>query len=110
MKLSVAKLVEASLLAAQASAELASVYLSSTHPHHPSLRSDLLQLNPSDARLVFAKRLGLSEYHSIDDASREAITALNTFGRSQRRIFGDDKDVRPQAVVLIEGVKDAHGR
>lgn len=58
-------------------------------------------VSPAAARLLFAQRLGLSQYHTIDRADEKTIELINRFGGSHERIFNDGHERRPDQKVLI---------
>ncbi|KAH7371456.1 hypothetical protein BKA64DRAFT_710100 [Cadophora sp. MPI-SDFR-AT-0126] len=101
MKLANSFLLPAFIGAASA-VKNASVYIfdatkpSSTNP--PSL-------SPEQARLVFAQRLGASQYHGIGDASESTLSYLNKFGGQHDSLFQDNIDEKAaELVLIIEGV------
>merc|ERR1712093_458352 len=49
-------------------------------------------LSPEQARLVFAQRLGASQYHGIGDASEVTLSYVNRFGGPQESLFQDKTD------------------
>lgn len=62
-------------------------------------------LSPEEARLVFAQRLGVSQYHGIGDASESTLAHINTFGGGQDSIFQDSRqDKAAELVLLVQGV------
>lgn len=69
-------------------------------------------VSPETARLILAHRLGVSQYHSIEDAEdKELITYLNQFGGRQE-LFVDDRTQErsyAHALVWIEDVDDIGG-
>ncbi|KAK8162674.1 hypothetical protein IWX90DRAFT_436044 [Phyllosticta citrichinensis] len=64
-------------------------------------------LTPDTARLIFAQRLGLSQYHNIKTVDNDAVQYINDFGGDRHRLFGQDQfvDDRKQVMVVVEGVK-----
>ena len=61
-------------------------------------------LSPEEARLVFAQRLGVSQYHGIGDASDNALEHISTFGGNQNSIFQDSgRDKTAELVLFILG-------
>lgn len=70
-------------------------------------------LSPEAARLILAHRLGVSQYHSIEDADdEELINHLNIYGWRQE-LFASDRtqDVSyGHTLVWIEGVDDIDGQ
>lgn len=68
-------------------------------------------ISPITARLVLAQRLGLSQYHSLDDVDESTLEALNAFGGEQRRLFKDDEQptLEEKFLFIIEGVTRPEG-
>lgn len=85
------------------------LYISDQDPV-PS-KEGLPSISPVTARLVLAQRLGLSQYHSLDDADESTLEALKAFGGEQRRLLKDDD--RPPGdekfLFIIEGVTRPEG-
>ncbi|KAL1639990.1 hypothetical protein SLS58_007416 [Diplodia intermedia] len=65
-------------------------------------------LSPDTARLVFAQRLGLSQYHSLKHADDDTIQYINDFGGSRHQLFDDEQlgDEAKHVMLVVEGVKD----
>ncbi|KAG0651317.1 putative endoplasmic reticulum membrane [Hyphodiscus hymeniophilus] len=102
MKLTSRLLLPALIGAASATSD-AKVYLFQGH-EWPST-SKPPTLSPEEARLVFAQRLGISQYHGIGDASESAIAHINTFGGRQESIFQDSaRDKAAELVLVVQGV------
>lgn len=68
-------------------------------------------LSPDTARLVFAQRLGLSQYHSLKHTDDDTIQYINDFGGSRHQLFDDDQfgDEAKHVMLVVEGVKDTAG-
>ena len=82
-----------------------------TFPDSSRDKSRTPTISPNDARLLFAQRLGLSEYHSLGDVDQDTLELLNVHRGQQRSIFDDaSKDSPRQLLVVIEGVKRPEGR
>ena len=80
-----------------------------TFPESSQGRSRTPTISPNDARLLFAQRLGLSEYHSLGDVHQDTLELLNVYGGQQRSIFDDaSKDGLRRLLVVVEGA--AEGR
>ncbi|KAK7714600.1 hypothetical protein SLS57_007076 [Botryosphaeria dothidea] len=64
-------------------------------------------LSADTARLIFAQRLGLSQYHSLKHADDDTIEYLNDFGGSRHQLFDDDQlsDGTKHIMVVVEGMK-----
>lgn len=107
--------VLAGLLWASAALEACAVsaqallYISDQDPV-PS-KEDPPSISPITARLLLAERLGLSQYHSLEDADGSTLEILNALGGEQRRLFKDD-DQPPRSekfLFIIEGVTRPEG-
>ena len=67
-------------------------------------------ISPENARLFFAHRLHLSQYHDLKDASDETLDILNAFGGKQMPLFGsEDADKTRRILVIVEGVENPEG-
>ncbi|KAI4217364.1 MAG: hypothetical protein LQ351_000674 [Letrouitia transgressa] len=66
-----------------------------------------LSLTANAARLLLARRLGLSQYHSLEDADDTTIRILDEQkGIQQLAFFADENEPRPQNIlVVVEGVE-----
>lgn len=66
-------------------------------------------ISPHTARLLLARRLGLSQYHSLQDADESTLDILNTYGGEQQQIFaGEDGSHGAEKLLLIvEGVDES---
>jgi hypothetical protein len=102
MRLS-ATLLPALVGAASAASEDANVYLFSADS---SPSSNPPTLTPEQARLVFAQRLGVSQYHGLGDASDSTLSYINQFGgRREESLFGEPtQDQAAELVLVVEGV------
>ena len=49
-------------------------------------------ISPRTARLLFAQRLGLSQYHILQDADEPTLDILNTYGGDQQQIFANENE------------------
>jgi len=89
--------------AASAASEAANVYLFSADS---SSSSNPPTLTPEQARLVFAQRLGVSQYHGLGDASDSTLSYINQFGgRRDDSLFGESTQTQAAELVLVvEGV------
>lgn len=62
------------------------------------------------ARLIFAQRLGLSSFHSLQDVNEDALRHVNQYSIPQHRLFGDYSSTkRSQAVVIVEDEERPEG-
>jgi hypothetical protein len=75
----------------------------------PSLQPPTI--SASTARLLFAERLGLSHYHSIEQADDDTIDFLNHFGGSHEQIFIDENERKAdqKVLVFVENVERPEG-
>lgn len=102
MKLSSSLLLPA-LVGAAAALSDASVYIFQRDEMRRT--SNPPSLTPEQARLVFAQRLGTSQYHGLGDASESTISYINDFGGNRRSLFGEATNDNPAELVLIvEGI------
>lgn len=71
-----------------------------------------LSLTANAARLLLARRLGLSQYHSLEDADDTTIRILDEQkGIQQLAFFADENEPRPQNIlVVVEGVEQPEGK
>jgi hypothetical protein len=100
MKLSPQLFLPALISAASAVSD-ASVYLFEGQAW-PST-SNPPNLSPDEARLVFAQRLGVSQYHGIGEVSERTLSHINTFGGRQESIFQDAaKDRTAELVFFVQ--------
>ena len=65
-------------------------------------------ISPHAARLLFAQRLGLSQYHSLQDADESTLRILNTYGGEQQQIFAheDGSQGAEKLLLIVEGVDE----
>lgn len=65
-------------------------------------------ISPHTARLLFAQRLGLSQYHSLQDADESTLRILNTYGGVQQQIFTheDGSQGAEKLLLIVEGVDE----
>lgn len=86
------------------------IYTSDIPPHQP--REDLPSVTPLTARLLLAQRLGLSQYHSLEDADESTIQILNNYGGKQQQIFAheDRSEGTGKLLLVVEGVANPNGR
>lgn len=90
-----------SLLAARTIATDASIYISDS-PSGASREA----LSPATTRLLLARRLGLSQYHSLKRADDTTLRVLNDFGGEQKTLLSMDEPwTGPQRnLVIVEDV------
>lgn len=96
------------LLAGATYAEVAHVILPDLTKSQVSPRA----VSPSDARLVFAQRLGLEEFHSLQNANEATIESLNLLGAKPEPLFSGKSLAEPQqsAIIVVEGADDIFGQ
>ena len=96
--------LEASLISAQALIYISDASRLSSKAGSPSI-------SPNTARLLFAQRLGLSQYHSLEGADESTLDILNTYGGEQQQIFAqDERPPDPERLLLIvDGVSNPEG-
>lgn len=65
-------------------------------------------ISPHTARLLLAQRLGLSQYHSLQDADESTLDILNTYGGQQEQIFAreDGSQGAERFLIFVEGVDE----
>lgn len=66
-------------------------------------------VSPHTARLLLAQRLGLSQYHSLQDADESTFSILNKFGgEQQQQIFAreDPSQGAEKLLLIVEGVDE----
>ncbi len=68
-------------------------------------------VSPNTARLLLAQRLGLTQYHSLQEADDLAIEHLNALRGTQKPVFLDEgRDETPlKLLVIVEGWEDTKG-
>jgi hypothetical protein len=61
-------------------------------------------LTPEQARLVFAQRLGVSQYHDLADAGKDTLSYINEFGANGASLFRASLgDKAAELLVVVEG-------
>ena len=69
--------------------------------------ADPPSISPSTARLLFAQRLGLSQYHSLQATDESTLEILNVYGGNQQQIFTQERSLDAEKLLLIvEGVDE----
>jgi hypothetical protein len=99
-----ATLLPALLGAASAASEQASVYIFQGSSSSPS--SNPPTLTPEQARLVFAQRLGISQFHGLGDAKESTLSYINKFGGRREESLFEDEAQQDQAAELVLVVED----
>lgn len=97
---------------AQAAISQACVYTFDAEPQPAIAGLSLPSIAPETARLVLARRLGLSEYHNLHTADDTTIEQLNRFGGTQKRLLPSYEDEVPpgKLLIIVEGVDDPTGQ
>lgn len=98
------------MLQARALSNRAYLYTSS-NGQYPAPSGEAASISAITTRLLLAQRLGLSQYHSLGDASDDSIQVLNSFGGIQELIFPDESRERrtDKFVAIIENVDQPEG-
>ncbi|KAI9695645.1 MAG: hypothetical protein M1820_008492 [Bogoriella megaspora] len=69
-------------------------------PSQPN--NDQILLPANAARLIFAQRMGLSDFHSLQDVDDRIIPHINQYAAPQKQLFSDKTSKRPQALIIVE--------
>lgn len=98
------------MLQARALSNRAYLYTSS-NGQYTAPRGEATSISTITTRLLLAQRLGLSQYHSLEDASDDSIQVLNSFGGVQELSFLDESRERrtDKFVAIIENVDQPEG-
>ena len=77
----------------------------------PQDNSQPQSISSKAARLLFAQRLGLSQYHNLGDAEESTLQILNDFGGRRDELFeeGDDSGTKTN-IYVVEGVERPQGK
>lgn len=69
-------------------------------------------ISPNTARLLFAQRLGLSQYHSLEDADESTLDILNSYGGIQQQIFAREVQTQglERVLIIVDGVSKPEGK
>lgn len=107
MKLSLELLCASLLLAAGLAAPDASIYITGLPDDVPRH-----SLSSSATRLLLARRLGLSQYHSLEGVDESTLSILNDFGGKQEALLSADSQVvdHQSNLIVIDGVKDPESK
>lgn len=67
-------------------------------------------ISPHTARLLLAQRLGLSQYHSLQNADESTLAILNTYGGEKRHIFAREEKSQgaEKLLLVVEGVDEGN--
>ena len=63
-------------------------------------------ISPDTARLLLAQRLGLSQYHSLQDADDSTLNILNTYGGVNQPLFAQEELRAEKLLLVVEGVDE----
>lgn len=98
------------VLQARALSNRAYIY-SSSNGQYTAPKGEAASISTTTARLLLAQQLGLSQYHSLEDASDASIQILNSFGVIQEPIFLDESRERrtEKFLAIIENVDQPEG-
>lgn len=67
-------------------------------------------VSPKTARLIFARRLGLSDYYSVDSSADEELRHIDAFGGPQQELFAQwHGQTQSRVVVLVDGTSQSQG-
>lgn len=93
-----------------AASAVAHVYLSD--PESLRRRPPFQVVSPETARVIFAERLGLSQFHTLHTVDQEALQQVNDYAGRIRRLFHDGSGLQrvpSQMIIIVEGVMDPKG-
>lgn len=84
---------------------------SSSNGQYPAPKGEAASISTTTTRLLLAQRLGLSQYHSLDDATDASIQLLNSFGGIQEPVLLDESRERrtEKFLAIIENVDQPAG-
>ncbi len=82
------------------------MYTSDSWSRQPTVEPP--SISPHSARLLLAQRLGLSQYHSLQDADDLTLEILNKYGGEHQQIFAREETVQDveKLLLIIEGVDE----
>ncbi|KAL8661606.1 MAG: hypothetical protein Q9202_005434 [Teloschistes flavicans] len=105
MRLFLGLLWAPTLLAVRTVASGAQIYISD-QPEGRTTKT----LSPTTTRLLLARRLGLSRYHSLEGADESVLKILNNYGGEQRAFFLADEPLqeRQRNLIVIDGFEDSN--
>ena len=68
-------------------------------------------ITPNVARLLFAQRLGVSQFHSLGEADESTLKILNEFGGDESSLFRSNGDggSYDKYLYVVEGVEHPEG-
>ncbi|KAL9103233.1 MAG: hypothetical protein Q9163_001720 [Psora crenata] len=81
------------------------MYLVDAGSSNPNVKP--LSITPNTARLLFAQRLGLSQYHDLGDIDDSTLEILNSHGGNLQKVFlpEDEHPGKSKLLVVVEGVE-----
>ena len=85
------------------------VFTSPNGKSYSSSTRETPSISSITARLLFAQRLGLSQYHNLDVADEATIEFLNGFEGSREQIFVDEEKRTEKILAFIENVEHPDG-
>ncbi|KAE9964630.1 hypothetical protein BLS_008185 [Venturia inaequalis] len=107
------RLLQSSLLCAAsatiaAASAVANVYTFDHDGSSSPRTSSSETIDAETSRLIFAQRLGLSQFHTLKTTDDEALRRINAFGGRQRPLFAADKPAEgpSKVMIVVEGVED----
>ena len=70
--------------------------------------STIDNVTPPTARLLLAHRLGLLQFHNLENGDDLTLSILNRFTESQSSLFSnsDEDEKVPKLLVIVEGIED----
>lgn len=84
------------------------------NPHSSDKQAESRSLSPDLARIVFAQRAGVEDYHGANVHDSEVIDAINDFG-TRASLLREDKqkynyaEYKPKAFIVVEGITHPEG-
>ena len=105
------KLLEGFLCTALGACSVTAEALIYTSDVPPASRAGTPSISPNTARLLFAQRLGLSQYHSLEGVDESTLDILNTYGGKQQQLFTDEEHTRSndRLLLIVDGVTEPEG-
>ncbi|MCJ1352406.1 MAG: hypothetical protein MMC33_002390 [Icmadophila ericetorum] len=75
----------------------------------PKPNFKLPSISPLSSRLLFAQRLGLSRYHTLEGVDDDTLDLLSRFGSQRSSLFADENEELVKSLVIIEGIDRPEG-
>ena len=106
MRFSLELLLATFFLVARTAASSANIYISG-----PPSKAAEQALSPIATRLLLARRLGLSQYHSLEGADEALLKLLNDFGGEQRALLSTEEQWQghQRNLIVVDGVENPKG-